>query len=57
LLPHERPPDTLLDDDAELDRWWESFITERTRAAAKAFGAKTQQVQGPGMAPIPVFGG
>ncbi len=36
LAPHERPEDTVLEDDQELDQWWERFVRERTRQLAKS---------------------
>lgn len=40
LLPHERPADELIDEDHELDEWWQRFIDERARSVAKAYGVK-----------------
>lgn len=31
----ERPPDDVIEDDAALDQWWERFIREMYRKAAK----------------------
>lgn len=56
-MPHERPDDTLLENDVELDEWWERFIEDKSRQVAKAMGAKSSdRVQG-SQHHIPTFAG
>lgn len=56
MPPTERPADDVLDDDIELDKWYESFLRQ---AAARASLAKGQQGQVPAPAGTGVkrFGG
>lgn len=52
MLPNERPPQTTIDNDFELDRWQEAY----TRDLARSLGAKSSPFFGEAMEKIPKFG-
>lgn len=58
MLPHEQPTDDVIEDDNELDRWWNNFWNEKKRELAKAANKKTPQSGGQAsFAHIPSFKG
>jgi hypothetical protein len=35
LPPEHRPPDDVIDDDDQLDRWYKTFVDDMARKAAR----------------------
>jgi hypothetical protein len=38
LPAHERPAETLIEDDEEIDKWWQAFERRIAHETAKAYG-------------------
>jgi hypothetical protein len=36
MMPTDRPPDDIIEDDVELDRWYENYQRESAKKAAQA---------------------
>lgn len=44
----------MIENDHELDTWWERFVQERSRAIAKSMGGKQAASRMAPQAPVPI---
>jgi hypothetical protein len=56
LPPSDRPDDAVIDNDAELDRWWDAFVRDQQRKAGRPVSSGMVSPTDIGQNAIPFYG-
>lgn len=57
MLPHEKPDDSIIEDDAKFDKWMTKFMREQAMKLAQYSEGKSGLSEDDKYKSVPMFGG